>query len=146
MYRRREASDWILSDDEHGLEGSCVGSLQHLDEGRPFVSWKFAFPLFRDLLALCAAGDGLCSGKKFGDGSHFDRALVVIFFGERGKATARLIQLPCQKKEIEEGYRLYLVRVPPSSGGEDYYHDAVRDFIAGRTVGLRSLAGEAPAL
>jgi len=37
------------------------------------------------------------------------------------------------KKEIEEGYRLYLVRVPASSGGEDYYHEAVRDFIAKRT-------------
>ena len=41
------------------------------------------------------------------------------------------------KKEIEEGYRLYLVRVPPSSGGEDYYHEAVRDFIASRTVANR---------
>jgi predicted Zn finger-like uncharacterized protein len=37
------------------------------------------------------------------------------------------------KKEIEEGYRLYLVRVPSSTGGEDYYHEAVRDFIAKRT-------------
>ncbi len=37
------------------------------------------------------------------------------------------------KREIEEGYRLYLVRVPSSSGGEDYYHEAVRDFIAKRT-------------
>jgi len=37
------------------------------------------------------------------------------------------------KKEIEEGYRLYLVRVPSSGGGEDYYHEAVRDFIAKRT-------------
>lgn len=37
------------------------------------------------------------------------------------------------KKEIEEGYRLYLVRVPATSGGEDYYHEAVRDFIAKRT-------------
>ena len=36
------------------------------------------------------------------------------------------------KKEIEEGYRLYLVRVPASGGGEDYYHEAVRDFIASR--------------
>jgi len=37
------------------------------------------------------------------------------------------------KKEIEEGYRLYLVRVPSSAGGQDYYHEAVRDFIAKRT-------------
>jgi CheY-like chemotaxis protein len=37
------------------------------------------------------------------------------------------------KKEIEEGHRLYLVRVPSSAGGEDYYHEAVRDFIAKRT-------------
>ena len=37
------------------------------------------------------------------------------------------------KKEIEEGYRLYLVRVPASAGGQDYYHEAVRDFIAKRT-------------
>ena len=37
------------------------------------------------------------------------------------------------KQEIEEGYRLYLIRVPASSGGEDYYHEAVRDFIAKRT-------------
>ena len=99
----REASDWILSNDEHGLERSRAGSLQHLDKGRSFVSWKFAFPLFRDPFALCAVGDGLCSRKKLGDGSHFDRALVIIFFGERGKATARRIQLPYQKKEIEEG-------------------------------------------
>ena len=38
------------------------------------------------------------------------------------------------KKEIEEGYRLYLVRVPSSSGGKDYYHEAVRDFIAKRSA------------
>jgi hypothetical protein len=37
------------------------------------------------------------------------------------------------QKEIEEGHRLYLVRVPSSSGGEDFYHEAVRDFIAKRT-------------
>ena len=38
------------------------------------------------------------------------------------------------KKEIEEGYRLYLLRVPSSAGGKDYYHEAVRDFIAKRTA------------
>lgn len=38
------------------------------------------------------------------------------------------------KKEIEEGYRLYLIRVPSSTGGEDYYHEAVRDFVAKRTT------------
>jgi len=37
------------------------------------------------------------------------------------------------KREIEEGHRLYLVRVPASTGGEDYYHEALRDFIAKRT-------------
>jgi predicted Zn finger-like uncharacterized protein len=37
------------------------------------------------------------------------------------------------KKEIEEGHRLYLIRVPASTGGEDYYHEAVREFIAKRT-------------
>jgi len=37
------------------------------------------------------------------------------------------------KKEIEEGHRLYLVRVPASSGEEDYYHEAVRGFIAKRS-------------
>jgi len=37
------------------------------------------------------------------------------------------------KKEIEEGHRLYLVRAPASAAGEDYYHEAVRDFIARRT-------------
>jgi CheY-like chemotaxis protein len=37
------------------------------------------------------------------------------------------------KKEIEEGHRLYLVRVPSSAGGGDYYDEAVRDFIAKRT-------------
>ena len=40
------------------------------------------------------------------------------------------------KREIDEGYRLYLLRVPPSTGGEDYYHEAVRDFIAMRTGAL----------
>jgi len=38
------------------------------------------------------------------------------------------------KKEIEEGSRLYQLRVPSSSGGEGYYHEAVRDFIARRTA------------
>jgi len=37
------------------------------------------------------------------------------------------------EKEIAEGHRLYLVRVPSSSGGEDFYHEAVRDFIDKRT-------------
>lgn len=40
------------------------------------------------------------------------------------------------KKEIEEGRRLYLIRVPASTGREDYYHEAVRDFIAKRTEKL----------
>jgi len=38
------------------------------------------------------------------------------------------------KKEIEEGHRLYLVRVPSSTGGPDFYHEAVGDFIAKRTA------------
>ena len=38
------------------------------------------------------------------------------------------------KKEIDEGHRLYLTRVPPSAGGVDHYHEAVRDFVAKRTA------------
>ncbi len=47
------------------------------------------------------------------------------------------------EKEIEEGHRLYLTRVPPAAGGADHYHEAVRDFIAKRTA---SHGGGAPAL
>jgi predicted Zn finger-like uncharacterized protein len=50
------------------------------------------------------------------------------------------------KKEIEEGYRLYLVRVPPSSGGEDLYHEAVRDFITRRTVAHRDRTSRPPGM
>ncbi len=38
------------------------------------------------------------------------------------------------KKEIEEGHRLYLIRAPSPAGREDYYHEAVRDFVANRTA------------
>jgi predicted Zn finger-like uncharacterized protein len=38
------------------------------------------------------------------------------------------------KREIEEGYRLYLLRVPSSAGGQDYYHEAVREFIEKRSA------------
>jgi len=48
------------------------------------------------------------------------------------------------KKEIEEGYRLYLLRVPSSSGGEDHYREAVRDFIARRTVAHRDGTSRPP--
>jgi CheY-like chemotaxis protein len=47
------------------------------------------------------------------------------------------------KKEIEEGFRLYQLRVPSSTGGEEYYHEAVRDFIARRT-GAAGAGGAAP--
>jgi len=46
------------------------------------------------------------------------------------------------KKEIEEGYRLYLVRVPASGGGEDYYHEAVREFIARRASAHRNASSQ----
>jgi CheY-like chemotaxis protein len=40
------------------------------------------------------------------------------------------------KKELEEGHRLYLTRVPASAAGADHYHEAVQDFIAKRSVAL----------
>jgi predicted Zn finger-like uncharacterized protein len=39
------------------------------------------------------------------------------------------------KKEIEEGRRLYLTRVPPTARGTDHYEEAVRDFVAKRSGG-----------
>lgn len=50
------------------------------------------------------------------------------------------------KKELEEGRKLYLTRVPPSSGGADHYQEAVQDFIARRSApqgGRRGPRGEA---
>src|SRR6185437_2523380 len=111
----------ILSDDEHGLEGSRVGSIQHLDEGSSSVGRKFAFPLLRDPLTIRVAGDGAGSGKKFGDGSHFDRALVIVFLGERRKTTARTIQLSYQKKQIEESHTSAVTMFTPQQelSGQD---------------------------
>ena len=60
-----------------------------------------------------------------------DIALYNQELVERGIREGTFTEL--LKKEIEEGHRLYLVRVPSSAGGEDYYHEAVRDFIAKRT-------------
>jgi len=61
-----------------------------------------------------------------------DIALYNQQLVERGLREGTFSEL--LKKEIEEGYRLYLVRVPLSTGGKDYYHEAVRDFIAKRTA------------
>lgn len=47
------------------------------------------------------------------------------------------------KKELEEGHRLYLTRVPPSSGGPDHYREAVRLFIAKRS-GARDTGSPPP--
>jgi CheY-like chemotaxis protein len=59
-----------------------------------------------------------------------DIALYNQELVERGIREGTFTEL--LKKEIEEGHRLYLVRVPASLGGGDYYHEAVRDFIAKR--------------
>lgn len=61
-----------------------------------------------------------------------DIALYNQELVERGIREGTFYEL--LKKEIEEGHRLYLVRVPSSTGGQDFYHEAVRDFIAKRTT------------
>jgi CheY-like chemotaxis protein len=48
------------------------------------------------------------------------------------------------KREIDEGHRLYLTRVPPSAGGMDHYHEAVREFIAKRTAAAGHGASRPP--
>jgi len=60
-----------------------------------------------------------------------DIALYNQEFVEQGIRAGTFTEL--LKKEIEEGRRLYLLRVPASTGGADYYHEAVRDFIARRS-------------
>lgn len=61
-----------------------------------------------------------------------DIALYNQELVERGMREGTFSEL--LKKEIEEGYRLYLTRIPPSTGGQDYYHEAVRDFVAKRAA------------
>ncbi len=60
-----------------------------------------------------------------------DIALYNQELVERGIREGTFCEL--LKKEIEEGHRLYLARVPAATGGADYYHEVVRDFIARRT-------------
>lgn len=59
-----------------------------------------------------------------------DIALYNQELVERGIREGTFTEL--LKKELDEGHRLYLTRVPPSAGGPDHYREAVQDFIAKR--------------
>lgn len=61
-----------------------------------------------------------------------DIALYNQELVERGIREGTFCEL--LKKELGEGHKLYLTRVPPSVQGPDHYQQAVEEFIARRTV------------
>lgn len=65
-----------------------------------------------------------------------DIALYNQELVERGIKEGAFYQV--LKKELDEGHRLYLTRVPPAAGEEDYFQEAVREFIDKRKGGRPS--------
>ena len=126
----------------HGFQFSGPCLVDHFFQGGPGGGRKLRSPGTCDCCAFAGIGDVPGAGKPFGNGAHFYGALIIVFFGERGKATARFGELSCQQKCIEQVYTGAIAACTSQEILPDQYDDPAP--LGDRRSNLKEVVAAAP--
>ena len=86
----------------NALSVPCIGSGEHVGQRSAGAARQFFSPHCRNAFA-----DGLViergrAWEKFGHGAHFNRALIVVLFGERPEPATGLVEFAEQYQQVQE--------------------------------------------
>ena len=102
LHGQGQAPHWIFADDDHGLQLSRAGRVEHLHQAHPFRSRWLVLPRIRHPAPRRGIGELGRAGEVFRRGAHLDGALLVVLFGERSETPAGLRELADQQQEVQK--------------------------------------------
>ncbi len=99
---QRQAPDRVFANHDHALQEAGSGPVNHLDERRAGRERQLGLPSTAHLGTGLRTRHVQPAREEFGHSSHFDRALIVVFFRQGSEAAARFLQFAREQKQVEE--------------------------------------------